>query len=276
MHAMIDLVPTLVQTTALADAEGLPPEAERELDSALAILEGVSLAVRLASLVGGTVERLRRGLPGPLLRGLDAAVETALSAALKAAIGSAPGRLPLAVPQTWFHRGALAACGAAGGAFGLPGTLLELPVSTTLLLRQIATVAVEHGEDPTRPEVAAECLKVFALGGRDPADDAAESGYYALRLALAEAMQGAVFRGAGVLLPNFVQAIATRFGSSVAVKVSAQLAPMVGAATGAAVNLAFLEHFRGLAVAHFTVRRLERTHGVARVRRAYQRLAMRR
>ena len=48
------------------------------------------------------------------------------------------------------------------------------------------------------------------------------------------------------------------------------MAPLVGAATGAAVNLAFLEHFRGIASAHFTVRRLERAHGALAVRAAYE------
>ncbi|MBX9701632.1 MAG: EcsC family protein, partial [Acetobacteraceae bacterium] len=144
------------------------------------------------------------------------------------------------------------------------------PVSTTLLLRQIAAIAAEQGEDLARPAVAAECLKVFALGGRDPADDAAESGYFALRLALAETLHAAAGRGVTTLLPGFVSAVAARFGLPVAVKISAQLAPVVGAATGAAVNLAFLEHFRGLAQAHFTIRRLERAHGPVLVRRAYE------
>ena len=47
---------------------------------------------------------------------------------------------------------------------------------------------------------------------------------------------------------------------------------MLGAAAGAAVNLAFLEHYRGIAKAHFTVRRLERRHGAALVRAAYETL----
>ena len=69
-----------------------------------------------------------------------------------------------------------------------------------------------------------------------------------------------------------MQAIAARFGAPVAFKLSAQAAPVIGAAGGAAVNLAFLEHFRGIARAHFTVRRLERRHGPALVRAAYERL----
>lgn len=248
----------------------LPAAAQRELEAAVAVLEGVSLPVRIAGLVGSTVEQLKRALPGPVQRGLDSAVRRALDAALKAALRSDPGRSPAALPHAWFHRGVVAASGMAGGAFGLPGTLVELPLSTTLLLREIAAVAAEQGEDLARPEVAAECMKVFALGGRDPADDAAESGYFALRVTLAETLQAAAGRGVTMLLPGFLSAVAARFGLPVAVKLSAQLAPVVGAATGAAVNLAFLEHFRGLAQAHFTIRRLERAHGAALVRRAYE------
>lgn len=251
-------------------AVSLPGPAQAELEDAVAILEGVSIPVRIAAMVGGTVDGLKRRLPGSVQRGLEGAIASALEAAARTALRTDPARTPGGMPQSWFHRGVIAASGMAGGAFGLPGTLLELPVSTTLLLRQIAAVAAEQGEDLSSPAGAAECLKVFALGGRDPADDAAESGYFALRLALAEALQAAAGRGVTTLLPGFISAIAARFGLPVAVKLSAQLAPVVGAATGAAVNLAFLEHFRTLATAHFTIRRLERAHGAPLVRRAYE------
>ena len=257
-------------SVAAPPATGLPPDARVELEQAVAILEGISLPVRLAAMVGGTVEGLKRRLPAAIQRGLDGAITGALEAAARAALRSDPARTPGGLPHAWFHRGIIAASGMAGGALGLPGTLLELPVSTTLLLRQIAAIAAEQGEDLSRPAGAAECLKVFALGGRDPADDAAESGYFALRLALAETLHAAAGRGVTTLLPGFISAVASRFGLPVAVKLSAQLAPVVGAATGAAVNLAFLEHFRGLAGAHFTIRRLERVHGQAPVRRAYE------
>jgi hypothetical protein len=250
----------------------LPPAALAELDAAVVVLEGTSLPVRLAAMVGGSVEALKRRLPEVAQQGLEAAVRRALEIAMRAALRSSPGRNPTPVSADWLHRGLLAASGAAGGAFGLPGTLLELPVSTALLLRQVASIAAEQGEDLANPLVQAECLKVFALGGRNPQDDEAESGYFALRLALAEAVQTAVGRGVAQFLPGFVGAIAARFGAPVAFKLSAQAAPVIGAAGGAAVNLAFLEHFRGIARAHFTVRRLERRHGPALVRAAYERL----
>ena len=248
----------------------LPQADQAVLEEAVAILEGVSIPARIAGMVGGTVDGLKRRLPAAVQRNLDSAIAGALETALKTALRTDPARTPGGLSSTWFHRGLVAASGMAGGAFGLPGTLVELPVSTTMLLRQIAAVAAEEGEDLASTAGAAECLKVFALGGRDPADDAAESGYFALRLALAEALQAAAGRGMTTLLPGFIAAVAGRFGLPVAVKLSAQMAPVVGAATGAAVNLAFLEHFRTLARAHFTVRRLERAHGTALVRRAYE------
>ncbi len=249
---------------------GLRSDEQAALAHAVAILEGTSLPVRLASLVGGSVEALKRRLPAAAQRLLNGAVHRALEGAMQAAMRSDPARNPTPLSADWLHRGLLAASGAAGGAFGLPGTLMELPVSTTLLLRRIAAIAAEQGEDLSDPMVQAECLKVFALGGRDPQDDQGESGYFALRIALTETLKGAVGRGFGALLPGFLGAIAARFGAPVAVKLSAQAAPVIGAAGGAAVNIAFLEHFSGIATAHFTIRRLEREHGPALVRAGYE------
>jgi hypothetical protein len=260
-----------VSTTLALD---LPDAARAELARAVSQLEDLSLAARLAALIGTPVEALKSRLPGPVQGMLDGAVKRALSAAMEAALKTDPARTPIPVASAWFHRGMAAASGAAGGAFGLPGTLVELPVSTTLLLRQVAAVAAENGEDLSAPNAAAECLKVFALGGRNPGDDAAETGYFAVRIALAEALKGAATRGlAGVVLPGFLGTVAARFGGPVALKLSAQAAPLIGAAAGAAVNLAFLEHFRGIAEGHFTVRRLERGYGAPPVKRAYEAIA---
>ena len=108
----------------------------KRLANAVAVLEGVSLPVRLAALVGGSVEALKRRLPEAAQRGIEGAVRRALEGALQAAMRSDPQRNPTPLSGAWLHRGLLAASGAAGGAFGLPGTLVELPVSTTLLLRR--------------------------------------------------------------------------------------------------------------------------------------------
>jgi hypothetical protein len=256
--------------TVSATPPPLEGRAAAELRAAFEALENPSLAARLSATVGTPIEALTARLPGPLQGGLQGAVRTALTTSMRAALRSSPAAKPSILPSSWLHRGLAAATGAAGGAFGLAGTLVELPVSTTVLLRQIAAIAAEEGEDLSRPEIAAECLKIFALGGRGKSDDAAESGYFALRIALAEALKGSI--GASIL-PGFIAAIAARFVGPVGLKLSAQAAPLIGAAAGAAINLAFLEHFRGVARGHFTLRRLERVYGAAPVRAAYEKLA---
>jgi hypothetical protein len=248
----------------------LPGKALRDLSQAAGILERKSFALRLASLAGAPIEVLKGRLPKPIQRSLDHLVRRALTAAAKAALASGPGRAGWTT-SGWLHRGLAVTSGLAGGAFGLPGTLVELPGSTTLLLRQIVVIAVESGEDLFDSATAAECLKVFALGSREPDGPPERTDYFATRLALTEALRSAVSGGmTGVLMPGFISAVASRFTGPVALKLSAQAAPILGAAAGAAVNLAFLEHFRSVARAHFSVRGLERQYGMEPVRRAYE------
>ncbi len=248
----------------------LPAEALHDLARAAQTLERPSLAIRFAAMAGAPIEALKARLPATVQQMIDGAVRRALKTAVQTALVSGPGRAGWA-RSGWLHRGLTVATGVAGGAFGLPGTLAELPVSTTLLLRQIAAIAAEEGEDLSNPATAAECLEVFAIGSREPDVAPERTDYFTTRMALAEALRAAVSRGAaGIMMPGFIGTIAARFGGPVALKLSAQAAPVVGAAAGAAVNLVFLEHFRDVARAHFTVRRLERQHGAAAVRQAYR------
>ena len=84
-----------------------------------------------------------------------------------------------------------ASSGAIGGAFGLATLAIELPLSTVIMLRSIADIARSEGQSVADPEVQLACLEVFALGGRGPEDDAAESGYFAVRAALSGAVADA-------------------------------------------------------------------------------------
>jgi hypothetical protein len=262
-----------MSTTTLPALLTLPEDAQTELARAVAALEGPSFAARLAAIAGTPIEALKDRLPAAMRDQVDSAVRRALEKAWATAVGSEPRRTPFGIDVAWFHRGVAMASGAAGGALGLLGTLAELPLSTTILLRQIAAEAVLNGEDPKVAAVAAECLAVFAIGSPATAeDDVAETGYFAARLALAQMLPNAASSLVAGLLPGFLGAIAARFTGTVGLKVSAQAVPIIGAAAGAAINLAFLEHFRGVASAHFTVRRLERTYGEARVRSAYDAL----
>jgi hypothetical protein len=83
--------------------------------------------------------------------------------------------------------------------------------------------------------------------------------------------KGAIREGAPFLV-RFLTQIASRFGVVVSQKIAAQTVAVVGAVGGAAVNLAFIEHFQDVARGHFTVRRLERVYGAESVRAEYDRL----
>ncbi|MBV9078705.1 MAG: EcsC family protein, partial [Methylobacteriaceae bacterium] len=243
---------------------------------AVRILEGSTLTGRLSALAGRPLEMLGRTLPAPAMEVVTKATEAALKAALKVALTSLTrGRVPGGVRV---HRVAAAASGALGGSLGLATLPVELPLSTIVMLRAIAEIAREEGEDLSDPATALACLEVFALGSRTERDDLAQSGYFAVRGALAktvtEAARVAASRGlsdrGGPIFVRLIGQIASRFGIVVSQKVAAAAVPVVGAVSGAALNAAFLEHFRAVARAHFTVRRLERQHGEARVDAAYE------
>ncbi|VFU08247.1 protein of unknown function [Methylocella tundrae] len=122
--------------------------------------------------------------------------------------------------------------GAAGGAFGLAGLPVELPFTTTVMLRSIADVARSEGEDLTDPDVALACLEVFALGGdagssrREERGGALETGYFAVRVMLArsvsESARHFLDRGlteqAAPMLVRLIAQISTRFGVVVSQK----------------------------------------------------------
>uniref|UniRef100_UPI002583BFFD EcsC family protein n=1 Tax=Pseudomonas sp. TaxID=306 RepID=UPI002583BFFD len=112
------------------------------------------------------------------------------------------------------------------------------------------------------------CLAVFALGGRAAADDDSETGYYAVRAALAKSLSDGS-------LVKLVAAIAQRFSVQVSEKAAAQAIPAIGAVGGALINLAFIDHFQAMARGHFIVRQLERRHGQAAVQQLYQALPRR-
>jgi len=49
--------------------------------------------------------------------------------------------------------------------------------------------------------------------------------------------------------------------------------PIIGAVSGATINVIFMEHFQRIAKGHFTLRRLERIYGSAHIRHHYTQLA---
>src|ERR1700760_230989 len=131
----------------------LTPTETDDLGGAVACLEGASFAQRLTDAVGRPVGMLSRTMPQPARRVIAHVSESALRGALKLALRTLDLKAPPKSANR-AHRLAAAASGAVGGALGLAALPLELPISTTILLRSIAEIAREEGEDLTTPEAA--------------------------------------------------------------------------------------------------------------------------
>lgn len=251
-----------------------------ELRRAYDLLEHPGLAARISDLVGTPIERGFELLPERWGQVVNDASRKAIESSLSVALGTMDATYAGAASNFW-HKAAATASGATGGAFGLAALAVELPISTTIMLRSIADIARAEGENLAQPEARLQCLQVLALGGRSKADDAAEAGYFAARVALARtiseaashlAQKGLTQKSAPAVI-RLVSQVAARFSVVVSEKAAAQAVPLVGAFGGAAINAIFIDHFQDMARGHFTVRRLERIHGGETVRRAWAELA---
>ena len=254
---------------------------EKDLDDlrrAKAMLDDPGIAIQAANLLGSPIEHvLAKKLPKQVTVLIDKAANAAVTAAFNAAVLSMrKDRLGLPA-RNWLHRGAAVGAGAVGGFFGLAGLVVELPFTTTAILRSIADIARAEGESPHEVDTRLACIEVLAMGGRGKNDDGAESGYFATRAVLAQqisavsqhVLKHGLSGGGAPVVVRLVNSIASRFSVPVTQKVMAEAVPVIGAVTGAALNAIFITHFQKMARGHFIVRRLERTHGAEVVRQAY-------
>jgi len=254
----------------------------KDLDDLLyarSLLENPGLAMKITSFLGSPIEKGFSLLP----KGWSEIVAASTSKALEAAFHSAVmtmSEIREAPAANALHKFMVAGTGAAGGFFGLFALTVELPLSTTLMMRSIADIARSEGQQITNPEVKIACMEVFAFGGPGKGDNAAEAGYFAVRAALAKTVADATKHVAAKGLsekaaPAFVRLLAqisSRFGIQVSEKIAAQAIPIIGAVGGAVINTLFMDHFQSMARGHFVVLRLEKKYGKEIIRREYQRL----
>ena len=250
------------------------------LRQARALLEHPGLAARITNLIGSPVEKLMDRLPSSWNAQIGQLTRLALSKAADAALFTLRDTPAHSSSNRWHKIGA-AATGGVGGFFGMAGLAVELPISTTIMMRSIADIARSEGESLSDPQTRLACLEVFALGGKSTADDGAESGYYVVRTALARAIsqaaeyaagQVAVEKAAPPALMHLIALVAKRFGIQITEKAAAQAVPALGAAGGALINTLFIDHFQDMARGHFIIRRLERRYGEETVQAAYEAL----
>ena len=91
------------------------------------------------------IEKAFALLPEKWAKVVNEATKKSLETALQAALLTLDDKPQL---NSWefLHKLAIVATGAGGGAFGLLGLPVELPVSTTIMLRSIADIARSEGE----------------------------------------------------------------------------------------------------------------------------------
>ncbi len=251
-----------------------------ELRTAKRQLEATPFLIKVANAIGKPLDSTVAALPAAAREAILGATRAALDKGLEWALGTV-GTTKGTKSRPWLHTTVVTASGGVGGAFGWSALAVELPFSTIVMLRSIAAIAQENGEDLRTAETRLQCLAVLSYGGPTSADDAAETTYYASRAALSTSLQRAAAQlatavGGGKapraahLVASFISKVAARFGVVVHQKAIAQTVPVAGAIGGAALNHLFIGHFQQIANGHFTVRRLERIYGEDEVKEAYE------
>ncbi len=277
--------------------DALSPQELKLIADAAQYLEHPSLLMQLANVVGKPLEMVLKAVDKVAPGRVDDAVSAALRTALNVAVRTIPAGTQsdaisvvgdvneIGSTPSFLHKLSVALTGSVGGLFGVAGLALELPITTTIMFRSITSIAKEHGEDVGHAEVQLQCLTVFCLGGPGTGDDALDSAYLAARFGLQEMVTHAtravagltaaelaasIQRGAAPAVVSLIAKIAARFNVTVSQKVLVQSIPVLGAATGATINVAFMDHFNRVARFHFGIRSLERKHGIDVVQAAYR------
>lgn len=267
----------------MSEAAPLTNEETEFIYEARRFLEKPSLLIRIANKVGKPLDRGLRALPVTVQNKIHLAVEKSLKKGLDVVTKSLPEGDSISFSDAVsksrragaLHSLASFGTGAVGGFFGVAGLPIELPVTTGIMLRAIASIARDFGFDPEDPEIQLECLSILAIGGESAAHeaDAVDSAYWTSRLAFSDLIRQAareMRRGASPILVRLLARIAARFEFVVSEKVLAEIVPVVGAIGGGAINAAFTEHFTQAARYHFGLRAMGRTHGDATIKQVYE------
>lgn len=187
----------------------------------------------------------------------------------------------------WGHNTATAITGAVGGFFGEAGITIELPITTTIIMRSILTQGQSFGEY-SKEELIANAIYVFSLGSnKSTDDDEMDSAYYTSRVAMDSLIKQAaeylaingpktvmknIEAGTAPIILELISSVAQRFNIVVTEKMLAEALPFVGAVSGAGLNLLFTDFFTNSAKYHFGIKHLEKVYGQEKVRIEYEKI----
>ncbi|EJV1983893.1 EcsC family protein [Escherichia coli] len=262
-----------------------------DLEKAVKLLEQATITEKMTQMVGKPIDYLMSKLPKGAEAQIYSLVEKALHKAADAALWSLNNE-PNREASTKTNKFFAAVSGAVGGIFGFSALAIELPLSTTIMLRSVADIARSEGFDLDKVETKQACLEVFALGGPSENDDAVDTAYYATRSFTAEAMQilskelseiatkKASVNAAmnltptqtGKWLATLIEKVATRFGIVITEKTAAQVVPVIGAFAGATLNIMFTDYYQDMARGHFIIKRLEKKYGSEFIKSEYMKI----
>lgn len=211
-------------------------------------VDASGLGMEILNLVGNSAEGLIGRSPDFVRVRMDRLTRKALTRAFIAASGS---RRVLRNRGDWFNRLTTTFSGAAGGAAGFAGAMVEMPLTVTLILRAMLEIAEEHGLDPDSEEVRMECVRVFAAAGPMEDDDGTDFGLLAVRLSVT-----------GQTVQGLISKVAPKLSVSLGQKLAAQAAPVFGAFVGASINYTFVRYYQEVARVHFGIVRLAQETGL--------------
>lgn len=253
-----------------------------DLEKAVQTMEQPSFFIKVSNFIGSPIEKLIDKLPegsrnkisditnDALLKGTNLAVKT-----LEYVESNSPH------DSKKIHKLVTSVLGGGAGLFGFTALAIELPLTTTVMLRSIAEIAKMNGENLSSLETRLNCVQVFAFGSRSKDDDAMNSSYYAIRVILAREIAALAGRLESILageaasnvLGKFLAKITERFSQNVLIKFVGQATPIIGAAGGATINYLFTDFYQEIATAHFAIRRLERKYSQELIETEYNRIA---
>ena len=235
---------------------GLSEEDRKKLrDAALHFLAARGFGIKVLNMVGRNVEgfavRMAKRFGGDWPERLDALAADALWGLLSLSTSRMSG-FPDQQRSGGFYRMAAAGSGAVTGFMGGPAAVADIPLTTAVIFRSIASVAQAHGEDIEDFDTKRACLEVFAFGGTKDDMDDVDISYWSVRGSLSHASVG-----------YFMKSIASRWSLLASQQMASSMIPLAGAVTGASVNYLFTDYFQKMADVHFTLREVERHHGKA-------------
>ncbi|MGX3095696.1 EcsC family protein [Ursidibacter sp. B-7004-1] len=274
-----------------------------KLRKSVSLLESTALIARITDWIASASSSITPTIPDKYKKKIVGIAEDSLNGVFRAANFTLENKQQTASPIT--HKVAVGLAGALGGIGGFATILIELPISTTIMMRSILDIAREEGFLLDDPRTQAECIMVFGLEGNlSTNDDSAESGYYqsrfglnavmlavekaALDLAEKAAAEAAAAEAAKVAaniaakgiadvadkslaqaIIKLIQSVASRLGVTLSEKAIAQSIPFIGAAAAATLNVMFTDFYQDMAKGHFTVKKLEKIYSEELIKKAY-------